>query len=201
MDTEAFVEKISKIKMPVRILILLGTVIVFAGLFTWRVYMPKTEEIRTTREEISSLQQQLNRVKIRLKSLAKFEAEWAEVEAQYNEALNLLPNKKDIPKLLRSITQLGSDSQLEFRLFSPQKERAQDFFFEIPVSMEVRGNYHNVAVFFDKVGQMERIVNILNVSMKPIKARSTDLITTCDAVTYRFKGEEDAKASDKKNAK
>jgi len=49
-----------------------------------------------------------------------------------------------------------------------------------------------VAVFFDKVGQMERIVNILNVSMIPVKDRSTILNTKCDAVTYRFKGEIDA---------
>lgn len=63
---------------------------------------------------------------------------------------------------------------------------------EIPVSIEVSGTYHNVAVFFDKVGQMERIVNILNVSMTPQKERSTTLTTRCDAVTYRFKGETDA---------
>ncbi len=64
---------------------------------------------------------------------------------------------------------------------------------EIPVSIEVSGTYHNVAIFFDKVGQMERIVNILNVSMTPQKDRSTTLTTKCDAVTYRFKGDTDAK--------
>ena len=69
---------------------------------------------------------------------------------------------------------------------------------EIPVSIEVSGPYHNVAVFFDKVGQMERIINILNVSMTPQKERSTTLTTRCDAVTYRFKGETDASAQPKK---
>ncbi|MEE9610799.1 MAG: type 4a pilus biogenesis protein PilO, partial [Desulfatiglandales bacterium] len=117
------------------------------------------------------------------------------------QALRLLPNKKEIPRLLRSVTQLGSDSQLEFRLFSPQKERAQDFIMEIPVSIEVSGTYHNVAAFFDRVGRMERIVNILNVSMKPVKARSTTLITQCDAVTYRFKGGSDVGATRKKKKK
>jgi Tfp pilus assembly protein PilO len=48
------------------------------------------------------------------------------------------------------------------------------------------------------VGQMERIVNILNVSMTPQKERSTTLTTRCDAVTYRFKGETDASAQPKK---
>jgi len=135
---------------------------------------------------------------VRAKSLKKFEAEYAEVDAQFQEALKLLPNTKEIPSLLKSITQLGTDSNLEFMFFSPQRERAQDFFMEIPVSIEVSGTYHNVAIFFDKVGQMERIVNILNVSMTPQKERSTTLTTRCDAVTYRFKGEADATAKPKK---
>jgi len=198
MKTGALFEKVEKIKMPIRIAILLGTLVLLAGLFVYFVYLPKTEEIAKTREEIAKLQQKLNQAVVKARALKKFEAEYAEVDAQFQEALKLLPNTKEIPSLLKSITQLGTDSQLEFLLFSPQRERAQDFFMEIPVSIEVSGTYHNVAIFFDKVGQMERIVNILNVSMTPQKERSTTLTTRCDAVTYRFKGETDASAQPKK---
>ena len=198
MNTGALFEKVEKIKMPIRIAIFLGTLVLLAGLFVYFVYLPKSEEIATTREEIAKLQQKLNQAIVRVRALKKFEAEYAEVDAQFQEALKLLPNTKEIPTLLKSITQLGTDSQLEFLLFSPQRERAQDFFMEIPVSIEVSGTYHNVAIFFDKVGQMERIVNILNVSMTPQKERSTTLTTRCDAVTYRFKGETDASVQPKK---
>jgi type IV pilus assembly protein PilO len=198
MKTGALFEKVEKIKMPIRIAIFLGTLVLLAGLFIYLIYIPKTEQIATTREEIAKLQQKLNQAIVRARALKKFEVEYAEVDAQFQEALNLLPNTKEIPSLLKSITQLGTDSQLEFLLFSPQRERAQDFFMEIPVSIEVSGTYHNVAIFFDKVGQMERIVNILNVSMTPQKDRSTTLTTRCDAVTYRFKGETDASAQPKK---
>jgi type IV pilus assembly protein PilO len=192
MELGPVFEKIEKIKMPARIAILLGTVIVLGGLFVWFYYLPKNEEIDKIKGEIATIEQKLNKAKIMVKRLKQFEAEWAELDTQYKEALKLLPNTKEIPALLKTITQLGSDSQLEFRLFSPQREKPQDFFIEIPVSIEVSGTYHNVAVFFDKVGAMERIVNILNVSMSPAKPRSTVLTTRCDAVTYRFKGEGDA---------
>jgi type IV pilus assembly protein PilO len=198
MKTGALFEKIEKIKMPIRIAIFLGTIVLLAGLFIWLIYLPKSEEIAQTREEIAKLQQKLSQAIVKARALKKFEAEYAEVDAQFQEALKLLPNTKEIPSLLKSITQLGTDSQLEFLLFSPQRERAQDFFMEIPVSIEVSGTYHNVAIFFDKVGQMERIVNILNVSMTPQKDRSTILTTRCDAVTYRFKGETDATSQPKK---
>ncbi|MFC1821705.1 type 4a pilus biogenesis protein PilO [Thermodesulfobacteriota bacterium] len=187
MAEASFLEQIEKIKMPIRVLILVGTVVLVAGLFVWFIYLPKTTEIAQTKMTIRDLTQKLNRAKIKAKDMKKFQAEKALVDAQFQDALKLLPNKKEIPSLLKSITQLGSDSQLEFRLFSPKKEKAREFYYEIPVAIEVSGNYHNVAVFFDKVGGMERIVNILNVSMKPVASRSTNLKTTCDAVTYRFK--------------
>jgi type IV pilus assembly protein PilO len=197
MELGSFFEKAEKIKMPVRIAIFAGTVILLAGLFVWFVYIPTTEEIGKTQEQIAALEQKLNKAKVMVKRLQQFEAEWVEVDTQFKEALKLLPNTKEIPSLLKGITQLGSDSQLEFRLFSPQKERAQDFYVEIPVSIEVSGSYHNVAVFFDKVGSMERIINILNVSMNPSQPRSTTLNTKCDAVTYRFKGGSDAEVPPK----
>jgi type IV pilus assembly protein PilO len=198
MNTGALFEKVEKIKMPIRIAIFLGTLVLLAGLFVWLIYLPYSEEIDKTQKEIAGLKQKLTQAELRVRGLKKFEAEYAEVDNQFQEALKLLPNTKEIPTLLKSITQLGTDSQLEFLLFSPQRERGQDFFMEIPVSIEVSGTYNNVAIFFDKVGQMERIVNILNVSMTPQKERSTTLTTRCDAVTYRFKGETDASAQPKK---
>ncbi len=198
MEKESFIAKVEKIKMPVRIAIVAATLVFLAGIFVWFIYLPMSEEIGTMRQEVATLEQKLNQVIIRSRAENKLQAEFAEVNHQFQEALKLLPNTKEIPSLLKGITQLGTDSQLEFRLFSPQKESSRDFFMEIPVSIEVSGTYHNVAMFFEKVGQMERIVNILNVSMTPLRDRSTTLNTRCDAVTYRFKGEADATQKDAK---
>ena len=197
METESFFEKVEKIKMPFRIVILVLTVGIIAGAFIWLVYLPKTGEIVKTKLAVGDLRQKLNRAKIKAKSLKKFEAEMAQVDAQFKAALKLLPDKKEIPTLLKTVTQLGTESDLEFRLFSPRKERAKGFYLEIPVSIVVSGSYHNVALFFDRVGKMERIMNIINVSMKPQKGRSTTLVTNCQAVTYRFKGTTDAKTTKK----
>ena len=201
METESFFEKVEKIKMPVRIVILVLVLGLISGAFVWLVYIPKTKEIVKTKLEVGDLRQKLNRAKIKAKGLEKFEAEMAQVDAQFKEALNLLPDKKEIPTLLRNVTQLGTESNLEFRLFSPQKERSRGFYMEIPVSIVVSGTYHDVALFFDRVGRMERIMNILNVTMKPRKRRSTTLVTNCQAVTYRFRGEADVQPKKTKKKK
>jgi len=199
MPTGTFFEKVEKLKMIHRVLILVGTIVLVAGIFVALVYIPKSKEITRLNKEIASLEKKINQAKIKARTLKKFEAEQIEVEAQFREALNLLPNKREIPTLLRSITQLGSDAELEFLLFSPNKEKARDFYIEIPVSMEVSGTYHDVATFFDKVGRMKRIVNILDISMTPVKSRSTNLTTKCNAVTYRFKRKVDEKTKSGKN--
>jgi type IV pilus assembly protein PilO len=192
MEGKSLLEKIEKTKLLYRILILVGTLVLLGGLFVWLFVIPVTGQIGKTREEIADLNHKINQAKIKAKNLMQFEAELAQVEAQFQEALKLLPNTREIPSLLRKITELGNDSRLVFRMFSPQRERAADFYVEIPVTIEVSGNYHDVAVFFDKVGRMERIVNILDVTMRPVQERSTTLTTTCNAVTYRFKGSEHA---------
>jgi type IV pilus assembly protein PilO len=202
MAEGGFTEKVEKIKMPLRIVILVGTLILLAVLFFFLIYQPRAATIDFLEKDIAKLDTDLRKARIRAKQLAKFEAEEAQVEAQFQEALKLLPNEKEIPSLLKGITQLGSDSNLIFRLFRPKREIPEGFYYKLPVAMEVIGNYHDVAVFFDKVGRMKRIVNILDVSMKPEKERSTILITSCDAVTYRFReDQEPEEPEDKKKSR
>jgi type IV pilus assembly protein PilO len=198
MLPSALVETVERLKMPHRIAILAGTILLLAGAFIYFIYMPKTEEIERLTQDVQRLNNSIAQARIKAKSLAKFEEEYKTVSEQFQEALKLLPNEREIPALLRSITQQGADSKLEFVLFSPQKERAKDFYMEIPFSLEVNGQYHDVAVFFDKIGKMERIVNITEITMKPVAELSTNLNTKCEAVTYRFKGQVDEKPGQKK---
>ena len=190
MEGESIFDKIEKIKMPIRIAIVAGALVLLAGVFIWFIWLPKTEEIKKTETEISNLDRQINQAKIKAKDLETLNATKAQVDIQFQEALLLLPNEKEIPSLLRKLTELGAESQLDVRSIQPQNERPKEFYLEIPIAIEVRGEYHNVAVFFDKIGHMERIMNIHNVSMRPVTDRSTTLITKCNAVTYRFKGGE-----------
>jgi type IV pilus assembly protein PilO len=198
---ERFFEKAGKIKRTHRILIFICTIILFGGAFYALDYMPKTEEIANTKDNVERLEHQLKTVKIRVKSLQKFKDKSAKVQKQFQEALKLLPDKREIPNLLKSISQQGLNAKLEFRLFSPQPERPKDFYMEIPVSMEVQGEYINVLDFFDRIGRMDRIVNVFNINMKPDKPLSTSLLTRCTAITYRFKGEDDVKKEQKQKKK
>ncbi len=186
MEKKSLIEKIEVIKMPVRIAILAGTLIVLAGIFIPLVYMPKTEQISVTRTSIDELNGKLDRARIQRKKLPKVREEKKKVDMQFDVALRLLPNEMEIPELLTQITKLGFDSELDISVFQPQNNRVKGFYAEVPISLTIKGSYHNVAVFFEKVGNMERIMNIQNVTMKPVKERSTVLDVKCNAITYTF---------------
>ncbi len=187
LDLDTYFDKISKLRMTHRVLIFVTTVVILAALFVWLIYLPKTAEIKSLKAQIDKLENQLSRAKATARNLEKLERDLAKAQGDLQYALRLLPTTSEIPNLLKSITKLGNDSNLEFLLFSPQKEVSREYFVEIPVNIEVRGGYHDVALFFDKVGKLDRIVNVVDVNMTPLKAMDTMLKTSCKAVTYRFK--------------
>jgi type IV pilus assembly protein PilO len=189
MDGQTFFDKVETIKLPFRLLICFGSIAIIIGAFVYFIYIPKSEEIKKSKAAIVELENKLKLAKAERAKLPKTQKRKEEVDAQFNEALKMLPNSKEIPSLLTKVSELANDSNLDaFGGFTPKAEVSKEFYIEVPISLEVRGTYHNVAVFFDKVGHMERIMNIQNVSMKPVSERSTILVTTCDAITYRFKG-------------
>ena len=187
IDLTTYFDKISKLRMIHRVLIFAGTIVLVIGLYIWLVYIPKTGEIKTIKSELDRLESNIRIARVRAKNLKRLEADLTKGQSDLKIAIKLLPTTSEIPSLLKSITKLGNDSNLEFLLFSPEKQVPKEFYIEIPVSIEVLGSYHDVAIFFDKVGKLDRIVNVVNVSMIPIKELSTALKTSCKATTYRFK--------------
>ena len=186
IDIEPLINKVEKIKMKFRILILVGTLLLLAGSFAYLFYLPNADKISRLKKDISNLENRIRIARVKSRRLGKLEAKFKEVNIKFKEALTLLPEKKEIPSLLTRINQLGRESNLEFLAFKPKKEVKKDFYVEIPVSMKVKGRYHNIAMFFYRVGKMKRIVNIMNINMKPSKSLSPELISNCEAVTYRF---------------
>ena len=185
MDTAEIVEKIEKIKLIYRVLIFVGTLSLLCGLYFWLVHIPKSEDIAIFEKKNKALVTQITEAKQKSSNLAKFEEDMEQVKIQYEEALTLLPKKEEIPSLLRNITELGTSSNLEFSSFAPKKGAEEHMYTQISASISVMGRYHDVLLFFDRVGKMKRIVNIKNVTMSPT-GDTEDLSVRCKAITYKF---------------
>lgn len=121
------------------------------------------------------------------------------LEAQLAAAMQELPNEKAIDELLRQLNDLGVKSGLSIALVEPQPEVPQDFFARIPVKMKVAGSFHEVAMFFDAVGKLKRIVNVADLKFGAPKKQSEKVILDAEFVATTFRFREKAPDEDKKD--
>ena len=120
------------------------------------------------------------------------------------EAMAQLPDRKEIPDLLTSISNRAREVGLDVLLFRPRAETLQEFYAEVPVDVVVRGKFHDVVSFFDEVGRLSRLVNLNNIDMKNPKPSGDQVkIDTSTLMTaFRFLDDaERAKVAAEKAAK
>lgn len=180
---EPLIAKIGELTKIQRYLIYGVSILLITGLFIYFIYLPKHEEISRLNDNLTKLQEQLKTTKTKAVQLEHYQQKMEEAKVQFEIVKKTLPENKDIPALLSNISQSGRDSGLEFFLFQPNKEINKTFYAEIPVTMKMQGNYHNLALFFAKVADLPRIVSIKDIL---ISGGTTTLEIACTAVTYRF---------------
>jgi len=181
-------ETIVKLPTSRKILILAGLVAVMIGLYVYLIYWPNLELLKKKKAEMGGLENQVRELRIVAANMKRFQAEAAKLREELQVAVTQLPTSKEIPTLLSNVSQLGKESGLEFLLFKPAPEVSREFYAEIPVEIRVKGTYHNVALFFDRVGRLPRIVNISEVSMENAKEAfgRWEINTACTATTFKF---------------
>jgi type IV pilus assembly protein PilO len=182
-------EKVAALTRVQRILVCVGTFLLLGGGYFYLIYMPKSGRISELKQNYEDLQVKVAKARAAAKNLDKYEQQYKEAQGKFRLVLRLLPDKKEIPSLLEAISKSGRHSGLEFLLFQPGPEILKGFYAEIPVKIDVIGGYHNLALFFDKVARLSRIVNISDLHVKGAKGSKGaegDLQTSCVATTFRF---------------
>ena len=194
---EPFFDRLSKLNTIQRFLICIGSYAILVAPFIWLSYLPKFEKIDklSDEDELEQLEKKLQVAKRKAAQYKKMLALLNEAKANFEIAKKKLPQTSEIPNLLANITASGQASGLQFLLFQPKNETRKDFYAQIPVSIKVKGEYRSVALFYERLARLSRIVNVQNIKMRPGKD-SSQLTTNCTAVTYRF-----VEASKKKKKK
>lgn len=183
-----------------RVLIYASAIVLLVGSFTYFAYLPKHKEIGRLESEYKKLAEKLDKARKTAKQLNYYRTKMKAAEAQFKIVMKALPEKEEIPALLSGISQAARDADLDITKFQPNQEKAKEFYAEVPITITVSGNYHNVAMFFDKISNLPRIVTIEAIKMLPDK-ESDKLLTTCTAVTYKFIEPVKKKPSKKKKKK
>jgi type IV pilus assembly protein PilO len=132
---------------------------------------PMRAKIVSLSSEYEKMSAELEKARKTVGNLAKLEAEYNRLHDKWVAAQGLLPKDKEVADLLRKVTRIGSQAGIDFLLFEPQAPLPKEFITENPVKVKVRGEYHQLGIFLSKVANLDRIVNVSNLVIKPDDAR------------------------------
>ncbi len=192
------IDSILKLPTPKKVLILVIILCAMTGLYAYSFFFPRQEALNLAQREGNKLDNELSNIRAVERELQKYNEQVAKLNEELRDALTQLPNEKELPEILKTISSLGKESNLEFTLFRPKPEQPRQFFADVPIELVALGSYHNAGIFFDKVSKLPRITNVVDFSLtsakdttsaKEIKGtRENEVLLkiSCVISTYRF---------------
>jgi len=180
----------------------LGLLVFFIGM---RLMQDKRDEYDRQESQLESLQTKIQEGRAARQELPKFREEVRQLELELDKLLRILPARRNTPDLMRRIRSLAEQGDFGLKKFNPGQLSDKEFFSEWPISVNVEGTYHNLALFFDRISRFSRIINIedLEITARQPTAKGPHTIaSTFTAKTFVYKepepedeGEEGATAT------
>ena len=196
MQMADILERLSALPRSQRLALYTLLYVAIGALFWFMVYTPSTDEASQLQTKNDELVQTKKTVKARAENREQFEEELAQLKLDLKQALRELPDDREIPELLKRISSLGKKAGLEIRKFQPLPEVKAEYYAEVPVALEIYGSYHEVAMFFDRLSKLDRIVYVQDIEMRDAEDRAGKVFLEVSgkAVTFRFLTEEEQAA-------
>ena len=195
--------------LPVRIFVLVLAGALVAGLGYWFLIKDELLDMEKVAKREQELKDEFRRKAAKAANLDAYKRQLEEMRQSFGTMLRQLPNRTEVADLLVDVSQTGLASGLEFDLFKPQDEVPRDFYAELPISIRVKGKFHEFGSFVSGVASLPRIVTVHDIHIERQKKPSgkngeaapttEDLVMELTAKTYRYleEGEENAQEGGK----
>ena len=147
-------------------------------------------ELQNVTNEESTLRIEFEQKAFLAANLEEYRAQTVEMEESFNQLLQQLPSVTEVPGLVDDVTETGVGSGLEFNNIALASESVEEFYIELPINIEVIGDYHDFGMFVSGVASLDRIVTLHDFT---IDAQNENLLEMrIQARTYRYKDVEGA---------
>lgn len=187
-QTEQLLEQVTKLPTPQKVGIIV-TLVVLLTAGNWYFFIdPTITEFDQKVGEMQRLEKELIQNQAIANNLPQYRAAKAALEEKLRRALSKMPEQANIEAIVQSLFELGAKSGLVINLIEPKPERNAQFYAEIPIALNVIGNYNEIAVFFDAISRLKRIVNVTEVKLGNPVLRDQQWVVAASftATTFRF---------------
>lgn len=168
----------------------IGAFVVLTGIGVGAFYKyieePQRAEMETRQSQLKALNADIEKGRETEKQLPEFRAQVEDLEGRLGNLRAVLPEEKDAGDLLRRLQTVATQSNLQIRAFKPAATITKTLHAEWPIQLELDGTFHNLAIFFDRVGKFTRIVNIASVDItgKTQPEPNSTISVRCVATTF-----------------
>lgn len=129
--------------------------------------------------------------------LKDMERQVANLKQQLEIERRIVPDDKEVDNFIKALDAEAVKTGIEIRRYTARPVSSREFYTEVPFELEIDGPYYSVLNFFDRVGKLERIVNVSNVLIATVKkpseaktkhtyqyAPNESIVATCQASTF-----------------
>jgi type IV pilus assembly protein PilO len=193
-------EQLTKISLPKKIAVLLIVILLVGAVYWFQFYGGLSEELDQLMQHHTQLMRQRDDALRRKSTYDNDLHRRDELKKNHAQQLRALPSDAEMSSFLASLNTQAELVGLELKSVKPRKEEAAQYYARIPVSLILKGNYLQLAKFFYLVGNVDRIINIENISFKVdgFDESGVQLLAEVMATTFRSVEGESAKKSGKK---
>lgn len=189
---------LAKVGVGALFVVLIGAAyfVVFYGDLASSITAEKSREGRLRSELSEAMQNEF--------SYQKDLAELSERQQRQRELVKILPTETEYPAFLSSVQNVANVAGIALTAWSPMPEEAAEFYSRVPMKLQLTGRYHQIAKFFHGVSQLDRVINMENISLTEPKPDGEDIVVKVDALATAFRAKPDAtatEAGDKRSSK
>ncbi len=201
LNTSGISRAFNKIPMAYKIVAVAAiNILIFAAVFM-TLLTPQFEVKSRLAGEYDQLVKDLNKVTVIKNNMPKYRKEYAQTQEALKAVLRQLPERKDIPNLLRNVSAVGTESGTKIKFFEPKALVNKEFYGELPFEIRYSGSFHNIGYFFDGVRKLERIIDISSFSLDAKGPPAKVVLEgTCMAKTYVYLQDAQREKKDGKGA-
>jgi type IV pilus assembly protein PilO len=148
---------------------------------------PANLDLAARQKKLESLRIDINKGLTTARKLPEFRQQVTELEGRLEGLKSVLPEEKDLADLLRRLHTLAMQANLKIDEFKPATTPNNKLLHaEWPIELQLEGNYHNLALFFDRISKFSRIININSLEIKARDKQEPTLTITaqCTATTF-----------------
>jgi type IV pilus assembly protein PilO len=174
---------------PQKIAIGVIGLVALGALSFFLLIQPKWEERDALWNRNETLRAKVVQARADEANLRPFRVQAAALRKRLEAAQERLPLEREVPRLYRQVADLAIQSGLGLALFQPRAPEERAILTELPIAVISESGYHQLGVFFDKVGRLPRIVNLGDFRMSGIERSTGSVRAELTLTTYIFRPE------------